>query len=118
MQHANGRSALSIVIERDPVVQLGHSDFAADRGQGKHAPAARPIQPMFPNDSAGRIAATLKVPEPEPWLPSLCPPAAVLSLRCREAEARLVNKTTDSTPAWMTILIAARLIMLSSLGTS
>jgi hypothetical protein len=37
MQHANGRSALSIVIERDPVVQLGHWDFAADRGQGKHA---------------------------------------------------------------------------------
>jgi predicted TIM-barrel fold metal-dependent hydrolase len=48
MQHANGRSALSIVIERDPVVQLGHSDFAADRGRGKHAPAARPIQPTFP----------------------------------------------------------------------
>jgi hypothetical protein len=25
MQHANGRSAPSIVIERDPIVQLGHS---------------------------------------------------------------------------------------------
>jgi len=62
MQHANGRSALGIVNERYPVVQLGHWDFAADRGQGKHAPAARPIQPTFPQ-VLGLLGAILRLGE-------------------------------------------------------